>query len=189
MSISFKLSEDVTKKLKHTEANLGKAMLRGADAAAKMLARYAVNHYVIGRTSRDWEAKRNRGIATSITKYTARYRGRLVGGSLVIDAAGMRRKDARAIEYGGRYEQFVVAHTRARPARSSGGGFVSRRSGRVQVRGHRRMSPVMTPMAPITSARNALAPHLATPVGRAIEGLMTKGKIPTAAQLRAGLPR
>jgi hypothetical protein len=189
MATSFRLSDTVTPHLKTVDKMLPKAMLRGADVSAKMLARYAITHYVIGRRSRDWELKRTRSIAASITRYTARFRGRVIGGSVVMDAAGMVRKDARVIEYGGRYEQWVQPHTRARPATRRGGGFVSRRSGRVAVVGYRRMSPMQLAMAPLSRARDALAPHLAVPVGRAIEGVMQSGKIPTAAQLRKGLPR
>lgn len=182
------VSNTIAPLLDFANKNAEQAVLRGADASAFLHARYMISHFIKGEFHA-WETQREAKISRAIYAYTKRQKGR-ISGDEVSDAYGLKRTDAAALERGGLYEQWVKDHSRRAPIRASGkaGQGTRTRGGAVQVKGYRRKMRQRA-LQIFTRTHRDLAQEAAIPVQRALEVLVTKGRMPRRGELLKGLPR
>lgn len=180
-----------------------KCALRGNDVAIGL----AIDELrsELNREEPRYFRRRARGLLKDFRRMARLYRAtfsRGLGSALAARAevvavgmGGSRMRAAAPLEVGGKYQQFVEAHTRrvkGRDVRERVATASGRRrmttiaQGYTQVREHLRMRPEDAHRYLLRAVQAKLSVMI-VPTIRALAGLIATGKVPTAKTLRAGL--
>lgn len=183
--------------------NAAMATRRGVDVGSRVLAREMINNFIVGKYPAHFD--RRSKIIIKALKRSARFLARLRD-NMIFDHLILNKAYARAIEYGGKYPQWIPAHERRVSemtprqrkflmARFRELGWLERGPeaakveyeplDRIRVRTYMRRShdEPATHMLQQTFTRWEKA--AAEPINMALGILMAEGRVPTVAELTA----
>lgn len=183
--------------------NAAMALRRGVDVGSRVLAREMINNYIVGKYPPHFARRSN--LIIKALKRSARFLARLRD-NRIYDHLILNKAYARAIEYGGRYPQWIPAHERRVPqwterqrkflmARYRELGWLERGPeaakaeyeplDRIRVRTYMRRSHEEPATHMLQQVFTRWEKAASEPVSMALGILMADGRVPTVSELTA----